>query len=352
MSHYERRLEADVERIREEVREVSERIQRALDDSVRALLSGDRDLTNATILGDLQINREIRDIDHLCLVFVNRHLPTAGHLRFVSAVRRLIIGLERIGDYAVTIGRATIQLSQPPPGTLMRDIEMMADHSRLILAQSMESFNQENADSAKAILTLAGQMDSTFHRALSDLIREGEKGSRPVGDIVALQTIFNRLERVNDQAKNICEETIFAVTGETKPQKVYRILFIDERDDCLTKIAEALARVEYPESGRYASAGWNPAESMDEACRRLLDLHGLDLDTYAPTQLRAVHEVLDDYHVIVGVGANPLEHIPDLPFHTVLLHWPLEVDGQAAAMETLRKYVRQLMETLRGPKAG
>lgn len=352
MSHYERRLEEDEARIRAEVRKVSDRIQRALDDSVRALLTSDRDLTNATILGDLQINRDIREIDHLCLVFVTRHLPTAGHLRFVSAVRRLIIELERIGDYAVTISRASIQLTQAPPGTLMRDVELVADHGRRILAQAMEAFNEGNAEAAKAIMALAGQMDRTFHRALSDLVREGEKGSRPVGDIVALQTIFNRLERVNDQAKNICEETIFAVTGETKPPKVYRILFVDERDDCATKLAEALASSEFPASGRYASAGWSPAEAMDPACRGILDAHGLDLDTYEPVQLRAVHDVLDDYHVIVGVGADPVGQIPDLPFHTVLLHWPLTADGPEAALEALRPLVRGLMETLRGPKAG
>ena len=352
MSHYEKRLEHDEARIRADVRDVSERIQKALDNSVRALLTEDRSLTNSTILGDLRINRAIREIDHLCLVFVNRHLPTAGHLRFVSAVRRLAIELERVGDYAVTIGRATIQLRQPPSATLMNDIKMMADHSRQTFAQAMDAFNEGNADSARAVRILARNMGSTFRRALSDLIREGEEGSRSVGDIVALQTILNRLERVNDQAKNICEETIFAVTGEMKQQKVYRILFVNERDDCLTKITEAIARLEFPESGRYASAGWNPSEAMDPACRSVMDRHDLDLDTYEPSQLQPVHEVLDDYHVIVAIGADPHEQIPEVPFHTVLLHWEIEVDDPESAIEPLRARVRELMEVLRGPQAG
>ena len=55
----------------------------------RALLTLDRDLAYATVLGDKPINREIRELDRLCHAFVARHLPSAGHLRFVSSVLRL-----------------------------------------------------------------------------------------------------------------------------------------------------------------------------------------------------------------------------------------------------------------------
>ena len=70
---------------------------------MHALLTRDRELAAEVILGDLPINREVRAIDALCHAFVARHLPSAGHLRFVSSVLRLNVELERIGDYAVTI---------------------------------------------------------------------------------------------------------------------------------------------------------------------------------------------------------------------------------------------------------
>jgi phosphate transport system protein len=85
VSHYEKRLEQDVSEIREGVQRVGDEVRKALADSVRALLSGDRDLASRTILGDLPINREIRALDHRCHAFVARHFPGAGHLRFVSS---------------------------------------------------------------------------------------------------------------------------------------------------------------------------------------------------------------------------------------------------------------------------
>ena len=70
---------------------------------------------NEVVLGDLVVNRRVRKLDSKCHAFVARHLPSAGHLRFVSSVLRLSIALERVGDYAVIIARELAQLESPPP---------------------------------------------------------------------------------------------------------------------------------------------------------------------------------------------------------------------------------------------
>jgi len=102
MNGYERRLAEDKREIRRRVVAVGERVRAAVEMSVESLLRGDRAECARVILGDLPINREVRSINKLCHAFIARHLPSAGHLRFVSAVLQMNIGLERIGDYAVT----------------------------------------------------------------------------------------------------------------------------------------------------------------------------------------------------------------------------------------------------------
>ena len=112
MTHYEERLEEDLAHLREGVVAVGEKVQHAMEHAVRALLQGDRELAYATVLGDLPINRDVRALDRQCHVFVARHLPSSGHLRFVSSVMRLNVALERIGDYAVAISREAVQLTE------------------------------------------------------------------------------------------------------------------------------------------------------------------------------------------------------------------------------------------------
>jgi len=259
-SHYEERLEADLERIRGRVIDVSERIERALEQSVTALAHMDKALANRTILGDLPINRAVMEIDRLCHGFVARHLPSAGHLRFISAVLRMNVELERIGDYAVTICRETVQLSAPIDPPLLREVERIARDSIQMFAQAVRAFAEGNAELAKATKGYADQIDRSFANVFEELVEEGQENKRSVRDLFSTLVIFNRLERVSDQVKNLCEETIFAATGETKEPKVYRILFVDAANNCRSQMAAAIAKKAYPHSGVYSSAGLKPAD--------------------------------------------------------------------------------------------
>src|SRR5262245_44610299 len=103
MTHYEERLKKDLGWIHDLVGIVGAAITKAIDDAVTSVLKLDKDLAALTVIGDYTINRQTRELDRLCHAFVARHLPSAGHLRYVSSVLRLNIAIERIGDYAATI---------------------------------------------------------------------------------------------------------------------------------------------------------------------------------------------------------------------------------------------------------
>ncbi len=362
MSHYEKRLEADLTKIRGEVEGIGKRVQEAHKRAIHALLTGNRPLAYETILGDLAINRDVRAIDRACHGFVARHLPSAGHLRFVSSVLRLNIELERIGDYAVTICREAVQLSEELPPAVARDIELMADQSQRALTQALAAWRDSNAELARGTLGMATQAKGTSDKVFTDLLREGGEESRPQKALFAYLVIVDRLARMAAQAKNICEETLFAVAGEVKAPKVYHILFVDEKNDCQSQLAEAYAKKAFPESGRYASAGWKPAESLEPRCLLFMDRHSVSTDGLEPTLLEPVHDELASFQVIVSLGGDLRPHLREIPFHTVLLEWDVGpgiggLDQERAEQLLAEMYKRiaaqvgELMETLRGEGA-
>lgn len=362
MTHYEKRLEEDLSAIRERIKEIGGQVETALEKAVLATLQVDRDLASQVVMGDKPINREIRAIDKLCYGFIARHLPSAGHLRFVSSVLRLDVELERIGDYAVAIAREAVQLSTAPSGPVAGDIQLIADQAQHMLRQAMDSFNTQNPELARGTKGMASQVESTYQKVFRDLLREGDEGTRPIRDLFATLVIFNRIGRVADQAKNICEDTLFAVAGEIKSEKVYRILFLDERNDGLSQIAEAYARKAFPDSGKYASAGWAPAERLLPTAELFMDAKGLDGDALTPMKLDHTLEQLADYHVIIALGKGARSQIKDRPFHTVILQWDIEaipddLDAERstalyeAAFQELKQSTRDVMETLRGEGA-
>jgi phosphate transport system protein len=360
MSHYEERLEQDLTRIRNDVVKMAERVTKGLDNAVHALLKGDHQLATATILADHPVNRAMRAIDRLCHAFIALHLPSAGHLRLLSAVIRVNIALERIGDYAVTIARVSEQLAEPPHGQMARELERFANEAQLMLKQAVSAFNELNADKAKATMVMERDMEYDLDTVYAELMdnREHEK----IKNLLAVFVIFTHLKRVADQAKNLCEETVFAVTGETKAPKVYNILFVDEHNCCLSPMAEAIARKAFPESGNYSSAGSKPSGALNASVVQFMADHGIDLSELKPRALELTHHEIAEKHVIVSLQGPVKNFVPELPFHTTGLEWDIGpvTDDEVSQLSTeemegiyrqIATRVSDLMELLRGADA-
>jgi phosphate transport system protein len=359
VTHYEERLERDLAEIRSRVRAVSDLVEEQVRDAVQALLNHDDELANMVVLKDRIVNRETRALDLLCYGFIVRHLPVAQHLRFVSSVLRLDVALERVGDYAVTICRHSIRCSEPPPETVARDIELMAQQARQSLAESLRAFHQEDVGVARKALGLTYPVDSTHDKAFDDLVRAGETKQVPVRDLFGYTRALYVLLRVSDQAENIAQETLFSVAGETKNPKVYRILFVDRANDCRSLMAEAYARKVFGDCGVFTSGGWDPAAAVRPELIPFLESHGLPREDLRPKRIQDLMGEPKHYHVIIGLDAESREMLGELPYKTVYLNWDLGPcpfgEGDPAAVERLETIYRQaagrlldLMEILRG----
>jgi phosphate transport system protein len=360
MTHYEERLEKDLTRIKERVAELASLVQDALKNAIHALVTGNNTLAYTTILGDLPINRHMRQTEKLCNAFLATHLPTAGHLRLISSTIRANISLERIGDYAVTICRESVQLTHSPEPSLIREVELMAEESRNMLHLAVTAFHEGNADKARVTKSMAVQTERTFDAIYANLLEGGTE--RDMKDLFALFVVFSTIARISDQAKNICEDTIYAVTGETKAPKTYKVLFLDEDNSGQSQIAEAIALKQFPIIGEYSSAGRQAADKINPQVVSFLEKHGMSLARQRPSTLDFVPEELSRYHVIVSLQGTVKSYIKEIPFHTAALEWDVgtlanDLDEQQTQQRLEEIYreialqVRDLMGTLRGEES-
>ena len=360
MSHYEERLENDLTRIRSSVSDMAAKVETAVKNAMHALHTGNQKLAAATILADHPINRDMRRIDKLCHGFIALHLPSAGHLRLLSSVIRANIELERIGDYAVTIARESLQLSSPPRGPLATELERVGNETQIMLRQAITSFNELNADKARATMVMEEQMENDLDLIYGELMANDERDA--VKNLLTIFAVFTQLKRVADQAKNLCEEAVFAATGDMKAPKVYNILFVDEDNSCQSQMAAAIASKNFPGSGIYTSAGRQPATGVNAEMAGFLERHGISLEGAKPAALDLTPLELTRQHVIVSLQGPVSSYFDKIPFHTTPLEWdiaPAPEQGDAAAFEAwlediyrdMAVQIRDLMELLRGEGA-
>ena len=362
MPLYEERLSSDLARIRDQVGGLGTAVERALRNSVQSSLEGDKVLANQTVVGDHPINRTTQEISRLCYAFLAIHQPSAGHLRQIASIVRLVSELERIGDYAVTIAREALQLPHTPSGFIRQEMEEMAEQAQNCLERSVIAFNDRNAELARDTLLLASQGKGRGDMIYADLVEESEKKAERIRYLFDMLITIGRLKRVCDRAKNICEETLFTITGESKAPKVYKILFLDRRNNCQSQIAEAIARRNFPHGGEFSSAGCSNAAELAPGLFHFLEKQGLALALAKPKVLEPDVEKAAGYDVIVSLDGPMSAYLPAQPFRTVFLEWdvgsvPEDMDEAHAEENYLPIYreigvrVRDLMETLHGAEA-
>lgn len=353
-SHLEQRLENDMNTIRSRVIEQARNVQTGVNDAVRALQTGNHELAYATILNDHPINRTMREIDRLCHKFIAVHLPSGAHLRLLSSIIRVNIELERMGDYAVVIAREAIQLNTPPEGTMSREIDRLAAESLLMLKQAIDSFEELNAELARSTMVIVKSMEYNMDVIYDEIAQNNQKQN--IKNTLALFVIFTQLKRVADQAKNLCEDTVFAVTGEQKAAKVYNILFIDEDNSTLSQLAETIARKNHPDICHYRSAGRTPSAHISPNLISFLDSMSVDSSDLSTSGLDDIsHQEISQQHVIISLQGDVSSYIEQIPFHTNVLQWDMSSESENQDMEnlyrTLALHIKDLLGLLLGEEA-
>jgi len=329
MSHLEERMEKDLVYIRDWLWKLGDDVEKALRQSKVVLKLRDPELAYEIILGDHPINRDSRQCDRLCHTFIARYLPGAGALREMASTIRVNVTLERIGDYAVTICREALTLDQPVPEKFFGRMDLLADDSIDILSQSRKAFREGNAEGAIALMQAAKRMEGRMDTFYDELFAEDDRMDGTT--MMAIFVVFNMFKRVADQAKNICDQTVFAVRGVAKLPKVYKILFLDQPGSDIGLLAAAIGRKNFPDTAEFIVGTPGGSHEVSEPLREFLVETGLPEEDLASVKLEALEHDYSDYIVLVSVNGKVDDYVSKVPFHTSALNWSFDEGSDLAA---------------------
>ena len=105
------KFQKELEELNEEIIEMGKMIVYDIQNAVKALVTQDINLAKEAIQYDSSIDRQERNVEHLCLKLLLEQQPVAGDLRIISSALKMITDMERIGDHAADISELTIPVS-------------------------------------------------------------------------------------------------------------------------------------------------------------------------------------------------------------------------------------------------
>jgi phosphate transport system protein len=349
MTHLEERMEADLNAIRDWVWKIGEDVENALRQAKRTLVVRDPELAYDIILGDYPINRASRRCDRMCHQFIASYLPGAGVLREIASTLRINVVLERIGDYAVTIAREALQLKDPLPARYSQRIDEAVETAIELLADSRQAFREGNAETAITLMSAAKRLDARMDTVYDDLF-EKDPSLKRASRMVIFAVLAN-IKRIADQSKNICDQTVFAVTGITKLPKAYRILFLDRSGSDLGQLAVAIGRHHHPNLIDFNTATPGAAQGVSSRLSAFLKEQGLPEARLDTERLEELAHDISSFEVLVSVNGKYSEFIDKVPFHTSALNWSIPEGGLQEQHDALFEHVSDLVELIAGPES-
>lgn len=207
--HYAEQLDALSSKLLRMGGLVEHNIARALE----ALVERDCELAHAVIESDDAINRLELEIDQLGLEILARYQPAARDLRLIVAAMQINTDLERMGDLAVNMCKRVEELCQEPPLKPLIDIPAMARRAQEMLRGALDAFVARDAVAARAVIDKDEDLDKRMEASFRELVSYMIEDSRKITRAIRLAFIAKLLERIGDQATNICELVVFMAEG-------------------------------------------------------------------------------------------------------------------------------------------
>lgn len=213
------RFDRQLVQLNNELIEMGGMIEKAISDTVKALVNQDIELASNVIEYDEEIDHQEREIEQLCLKLLLQQQPVAKDLRLISAALKMITDMERIGDHATDISEITIELSKESYIKKLDHIQQMAKETMVMLVQSVEAFVNKDLDKARAVIAHDDVVDDLFNKVKAELIamiHEDVNAGEQASDLLMAAKYF---ERIGDHATNISEWVIFSITGQHPDDK-------------------------------------------------------------------------------------------------------------------------------------
>ncbi len=207
-------FETEIQQVKDNVLVLGSMVEQALLDSVEALKKRDIKFAEKIFTEDKEINKKRFEIESQLMVLIATQQPMAKDLRILASTLEIISELERMGDYAKGIANINIRMGDAPLLKPLIDVPRMANKGVDMLHRALTAFVNEDIETAKTLPVEDDEVDALYNQIYRELMTFIIADPKVIERANWLLWVAHNLERFADRVTNICERTIFIVTGE------------------------------------------------------------------------------------------------------------------------------------------
>ncbi len=213
-----KKFEQELETLRNRVVEMGELAQSMVAMAISAMTDLPAVYQKVLAVED-QVDQMQLAIDHEAVRLLTVYTPVAGDLRFLLSVSRVNMALERIGDQAVGLCHNLDFSARHADAAVLPKLHRMGQIVQTMVREALRAFSQKDAALARATMNHDDAVDALNDEIMKeilsdDIVRQAITGPRDIAGALTQVLLGRSLERMADQATNICEEVIYIVKGD------------------------------------------------------------------------------------------------------------------------------------------
>ncbi|AWZ49829.1 phosphate signaling complex protein PhoU [Hathewaya limosa] len=207
-------FESSMEELHNDIIRMGSMVEKQLYNAVKSVLNKDSIMAEEIIKKDDEIDDFEKDIEDKAIKLIATQQPLAGDLRNIFTSTKIVTDLERIADHAVNISKMTIKIKN---SNMEQELVLINDIVEIILnmfRESLDSYVEGNVKKAYEVCAMDDEVDRLYGLAFTKIIDSINEKSKDIDTIYRILLAYKYLERIGDHITNICEWTIYLVTGE------------------------------------------------------------------------------------------------------------------------------------------
>ncbi|HHJ7592312.1 TPA: phosphate signaling complex protein PhoU, partial [Streptococcus pyogenes] len=207
------KFEEELDKLHNQFYSMGTEVLAQINKTVRAFVSHDRELAKEVIEEDDTINNFETKLEKKSLEIIALQQPVSNDLRMVITVLKASSDIERMGDHAASIAKATIRMKGEERIPVVEEqINLMGKAVKQMVEEALNAYI--NADDTKAYEIAASDeiIDQYFRNIQTLAVEEIRKSPDAVFAGKEYFQVLMYLERIGDYARNICEWIVYLKT--------------------------------------------------------------------------------------------------------------------------------------------
>lgn len=200
--------------LKQEILAMGVRVEDAIRKAITGLVKQDVVIAREVIADDEKINALETQIEDRCIALIATEQPVALDLRRIVTGMKIVTQLERMGDHARHIAKATVRLAGQSYMKPLIDIPRMGELCAAMVHDVLTAFVANDAERARLVARTDTEVDALHKQVVREVLTFMMGQPQNVSQGIELVFVSRFIERTADHVTNIAEWIVYCETGK------------------------------------------------------------------------------------------------------------------------------------------